>query len=166
LKLFLDSTYLIPALNIDILEGWSKLDLKNLIQSEKYELYYCDLSLFEIYTKCMKLILQQKLEVQIETIQNGIQSILSSPKIFKLNWWEHIFESEILLELKKVHNDSIDCMLLYLAIINCDIFATFDNTFIQKIKENDIIEKFVQEVNPQFRIILNDIIQEGVRLFE
>ena len=164
--MFLDSTYLIPALNIDILEGWSKLDLKNLIQSEKYELYYCDLSLFEIYTKCMKLILQQKLEVQIETIQKGIQSILNSPRIFKINWWEHIFESEILLQLKKIRNDSIDCMLLYLAITNCDIFATFDDKFVKKIKENDIIEQFVQEVNPQFRIMLNNLSQESVHLFE
>lgn len=166
MKLFLDSTYLIPALNIDILEGWSKLDLKNLIQSEKYELYYCDLSLFEIYTKCMKLILQHKLDVQIEDIQKGIQSILNSPKIFKINWWEHIFESEILLQFKKIHNDSIDCMLLYLAIINCDIFATFDDILIKKIKENNIIKKFVQEVNPQFRILLNDLTQNSIHLFE
>lgn len=166
MKLLLDSTYLIPALNIDIAEGWSKADLKNLILSEKYELYYCDLSLFEIYTKCMKLILQKKLDVQIEAIQNGVQNIINSPKILKINWWEHIFESEILLELKKVHNDSIDCMLLYLAIINCDIFATFDKTFIKKIKDSDNITKFVQEVNPEFRVILNNLSKQGIRLFE
>jgi len=151
---------------LDISEGWSKKDLKNLLQSEKYELYYCDLSLFEIYTKCMKLILQQKLNVQIETVQNGIQSILNTPNIFKINWWEHIFESDILLEFKKIHNDSIDCMLLYLAIINCDIFATFDDIFINKIKENDIIKKFVQEVNPPFRILQHNLSQESIRLFE
>ena len=166
MKLLLDSTYLIPALNVDILEGWAKQDFKNLIQSEKYELYYCDLSLFEIYTKCMKLILQQKMDVQIEVVQNGIQSILNSSRIFKINWWEHIFESEILLQFKKIHNDSIDCILIYLAIINCDIFATFDYNFIQKLKEIDIIKKFVQEINPQFKILLNNLSQENIPLFE
>jgi predicted nucleic acid-binding protein len=166
MRLFLDSTYLIPALNVDILEGWTKDDLKNLIQSEKYDLFYCDLSLFEIYTKCMKLILQKKLDVGIETVQLGIQSILNSPKISKINWWEHIFESEIFFQLKKIHNDSIDCMLIYLAMINCDIFATFDDRFINKIKENNLIKQFVEEVNPQFRIMLKNLSQESFRLFE
>ena len=166
MKLLLDSTYLIPALNVDILEGWSKEDLKKLIQSERFELYYCDLSLFEIYTKCMRLIIDQKLKVKIETVQTGIQSILNSPKIFKINWWENIFESEILLEFKKIHNDSIDCLLLYLAIINCDMFATFDITFINKIKKSDNIKQFIQEINPQFRILLNNLTQESIYLFE
>lgn len=166
MKLLLDSTYLVPALNVDITEGWSKEDLKNLIKSGKYKLYYCDLSLFEIYTKCMKLILQQKLSITIEEVQNGIQSILNSERLLKINWWEHIFESEILLKLKETHNDSIDCMLLYLAIINCDIFATFDETLINRIKKNKDIEKFVQEVNPQLRIWLKDLSEDNFHLFE
>ena len=166
MKLFLDSTYLIPALNIDILEGWSKQDLKNIIQSDSYELYYCDLSLFEIYTKCMKLILQQKLDVEIEAVQKGIQGILNSTKLFKINWWEHLFESDNLLILKKIHNDSIDCMLLYMAIVNCDIFATFDDILIKKLKENQFIQNFVQEINPNFRIWLKNLSEDSVRLFE
>ncbi|TFG02984.1 MAG: hypothetical protein EU540_00555 [Promethearchaeota archaeon] len=56
-------------------------------------------------------------------------------------------------------------MLLYLAIITCDIFVTFDDTLVNKIKENDNIEKFVKEINPQFRIMLNDLTQERVYLF-
>ena len=166
MKLLLDYPYLIPALNVDITEGWSKEDLKNLIKSGKYKLYYCDLSLFEIYTKCMKLILQQKLSITIEEVQNGIQSILNSERLLKINWWEHIFESEILLKLKETHNVSIDCMLLYLAIINCDIFATFDETLINRIKKNKYIQKFVQDVNPQLRIWLNDLSEDSFHLFE
>ncbi len=114
----------------------------------------------------MKLILQQKLDVKIEVVQNGIQSILNSTKLVKINWWEHIFESEILLELKKIHNDSIDCMLLYLAIVNYDIFATFDDTFIKKLKGSEVVKNFVREVNPQFRYILKNLSEESIRLFE
>lgn len=132
MKLFLDSTYLIPAFNVDIAEGWSKEDLKNLIQSEIYDLYYCDLSLFEIYTKCMKLLIQDKLEIKIEEIQKGLQSLLSSSRLLRINWWEHVFESDILLSLKKIHNDSIDCMLLYLAILNYHAMNGMDSYFIEK----------------------------------
>lgn len=146
-----------PAFNVNITEGWSKKDLKNLLQSENYELYYCDLSLFEIYTKCLKLILQDKLSVQIEEIQNGLQSILNSPRLLRLNWWEHLFESDILISLKEIHNDSIDCMLLYLAIVNCDIFATFDDTLIKKVKKEKNLNDFIKAVNPQFKLWLNDL---------
>jgi len=166
LKLFLDSTYLIPALDIDISEGWSKADLKNLIKNDKYDLYYCDLSLFEIYTKCMKLILQDKLRVEIETVQNGIQSILNSSRLFKINWWENIFESNLILKFKEIHNDSIDCIILYLAIVNCDILATFDDYFIKKVKQSDDIKKIIEEINPEFRILFNDLSRESIRLIE
>ncbi len=166
MKLFLDSAYLIPAFNIDILEGWSKKDLKTLIESEKYKLFYCDLSLFEIYTKCMKLILQNKVDIEIEVIQRGIQSILNSPRICKINWWENIFESDILLKLKEIHNDSIDCMLIYNAVIHCDIFATFDDTLIKKIRESEFIKSFIQEINPQFRIWLGNLSGDSSLLFE
>ena len=105
----------------------------------------------------MKVINQQKLDVNMEEVQKGIQGILDSPKIFKINWWEHIFESDILLELKKIHNDSIDCMLFYLAIVNCEIFATFDDTLIDKNKESEFIKNFVQDVNTNFKVWQNNL---------
>ena len=166
MKLFLDSTYLIPALNVDITEGWSKKDLKNLIQSEIYELYYCDLSLFEIYTKCMKLLIQNKLNIKIEEIQKGLQSIINSSRLLRLNWWEHIFESDIILSLKKIHSDSIDCMLIYLAIVNCDIFATFDEALIKKVKKDEILKDFIKGVNPQFKYWLNNLSETSISLLK
>ena len=166
MKLLLDSTYLIPAFNVDITEGWSKKDLKNLIQSEIYELYYCDLSLFEIYTKCMKLLIQNKLNIKIEEIQNGLQSIINSSRLIRINWWEHIFETDILLSFRKIHNDSIDCILVYLAIVNCDIFATFDDTLIKKLKKEEILKDFIKEVNPQFKYWLNNLSGRSISLLK
>jgi predicted nucleic acid-binding protein len=166
LKLFLDSTYLIPALNIDITEGWSKQDLLNLIKSDNYDLYYCDLSLFEIYTKCMKLILQKRLSVEIKTVQRGIESILYSPKLHKLDWHEHLSESEIILKLKELHNDSIDCMLFYISVVVCDSFATFDSTFIKEIKKNQSIMKWIKGVNLNFIIWMNNLKGEKISIFK
>ena len=166
MRLFLDSTYLIPAFNVEITEGWAKKDLKNLIQSETYELYYCDLSLFEIYTKCMKLLTQNKLNIKIEEIQNGLQSILNSTRLLRINWWEHLFESDILLQLKKIHNDSIDCILLYLAIVNCDILATFDEFLIKKVEKEEDLRNFIKEVNPQFSYWLNNLSGKQISLLK
>jgi len=166
LKILLDSTYLIPALNIDITEGWSKQDLLNLIKSDNYDLYYCDLSLFEIYTKCMKLILQKKLSVRIETIQIGVESILYSPKLRRLDWYEHLSESEIILKLKELHNDSIDCMLFSISVVVCDSFATFDSTFINEIKKSQSILKWIKDINMDFSIWMSDLKGERVSIFK
>jgi hypothetical protein len=164
LNLLLDSTYLFPAIGVEITEGWTNKDLQNLIMSEDYELYYCDLSLFEIYTKCMKLILQDKLNISVESLQNGIQGILNSTKLNRLNWWEHIYESDIVLKLKEIHNDSIDCMIFYVSMVNSDMFATFDDTFIDKIRENESILKLIQEINPQFKIWMKNLSQKPFQL--
>jgi predicted nucleic acid-binding protein len=161
LKIFLDSTYLFPALDVDITEGWSKADLESILKSD-YSLFYSDISLFEIYTKCMKLILQEKLAINVNSVQNGIQSILNSTNLHMLKWWENLYESEIVLKLKDLHNDSIDCMLFYLAIVNCDIFATFDETFIENIKSEALIMNFIIESNPNFRIWLKDLSHDPV----
>ncbi|MFO8017796.1 MAG: hypothetical protein R6U96_04120 [Promethearchaeia archaeon] len=160
----MDSSYLLPALNIEITEGWTKKNLLTLIRLENYELFYCDLSLFEINTKCMKLILQHKLDVSIHKIQRGVNSILQSPYLKRVNWWENVHESEILLKLKEIHNDSIDCHLFYISVVLCDVFATFDASFIQKIKANKEMLEWVEEVNPEFRVWMNDLKSEKIPL--
>lgn len=167
MKVFLDSTYLFPACNVDITEGWSKSDLKELLRLDDYTLYYSDLSLIEIYTKCMKLILQKKINVEIKNIQNGIQTVLNSPKLHRIDWWENIFESDIIYYLKEMHNDSIDCTLFYLAAVNCDVFATFDETLITKVQQSERIKTFMHEINPVFKYWEKNIFRNGLKfLFE
>ncbi len=136
-----------------------------LLSNESYTLYYADLSLFEIYAKVMKLIIQEKLDLDIGSIQRGLQGILNFPKLHKLNWWEHLFETDVVLKLKEIHSDSIDCTRFYLAVVNCDIFATYDDTLINKIKDQEFIQRFVQETNPHFKIWLGNLAQDPIALF-
>ena len=105
----------------------------------------------------MKLIIQEKLEIEIGSIQKGIHSILNSPNLHKLNWWEHLLESDVLLKLKEIHSDSIDCVLFYLAVVNCDIFATYDEALIDKMIENEFIQGFIKNTNPSFKIWLRNL---------
>ncbi len=184
MRLLLDSTYLFPAVNVDITEGWTKGDLLNLIHRkirsnlsstqpsipsstippDPIELYYCDLSLFEIYTKCMKLIIQHKIEVPIEKIQRGVESIVHSPHLHKILWWENIVESEMIRKLKSVHNDSIDCTLFYLSVILCDCFATYDQSLISAVQKEPEILAWIKDINPNFRIWLRELKGEVFRL--
>ena len=152
MKILLDSTYLFPIIGIEINEWWTKSHLSRLLKNENYNLYYGDLSLFEIFTKSMRLILQKKISLSMDQIQKGINGLVNSTKFQKINWWEHLFESEIILELRRIHSDSIDCELFYLAVVNCDIFATFDETMVKKIKANSVILDWIKGVNPNFRI--------------
>ncbi len=157
MKVLLDSTYLFPLINVEINELWTKSNLSQLLENENYDLYYGDLSLFEIFTKSMRLILQKKLSLSMDEIQKGINSLVNSTKFQKINWWEHLFESEIILELRRIHSDSIDCELFYLAVVNCDIFATFDEIMMKKIKANSTILDWIYEVNPNFQIWKKDL---------
>ena len=157
MKVLLDSTYLFPLIDVEINEGWTKSHLSQLLENENYDLYYGDLSLVEIFTKSMRLILQKKLSLSMDEIQRCINVLVNSTKFQKINWWEHLFESEIILELRRIHSDSIDCELFYLAVVNCDIFATFDETMMKKIKANSTILDWIYEVNPNFQIWKKDL---------
>jgi hypothetical protein len=229
-RVFLDTSYLFPVAGIDIVEGWSRSDLLSLEKDPNYTLFYCDLSLFEIYTKSLKLILQQnakentlenvKEKAKENTVENvkekakesskknaitpsqketsqlttvdierGINAILNCSKspeksfesqlkqfspakqehsnirgFFKLNWTDFIVESEIMLELKKIHGDSIDCILFSMAIMYCNCLATFDTTFIKKIRANSEICSWVQTTNPNFEVWYGDLKNNPERL--
>ncbi|MBD3196839.1 MAG: hypothetical protein GF317_17410 [Candidatus Lokiarchaeota archaeon] len=162
----IDSTYLLPAFNVEITEGWSKNDLLSLLTNSEIEIYYCDLSLFEIYTKCMNLVLQKKISIDINRIENGLNSILHSKDLLKIDWWNHISESEIILQLKSLHNDSIDCLLYYLSVIFCDSFATFDSTFINKVQKSTEIIKWVKKVNENFSIWFGNLSEDRIKFIQ
>ena len=157
MKVLLDSTYLFPSIDLEINDLWTKSHLSQLLKNENYDFYYCDLSLFELFTKSMRLILQKKISLSMDQIQKGINSLINSTKFQLINWWEHLSESEIILELRRIHSDSIDCELFYLAVVNCDIFATFDETMMKKIKVNSVILDWIKDVNPNFRIWKRDL---------
>ena len=165
MKVLLDSTYFFPAIDIEITEGWSKTNLITLLRNESYVLFYADLSIFEIYAKAMKLIIQKKLDIDIESVQKGLQGILNSPRLHKLNWWEHLYETELVLKLKEIHNDSIDCTLFYLAIVNCDIFATYDEIFVNKIQGKEFVQAVIQQTNPHFKIWMGNLSHDPFELF-
>ena len=152
MKILLDSTYFFPIIDIEISEGWTKNQLLSLLQDPAHDLYFCDLSVFELYTKAMKLIIQHKIDISINQIQNGLQSLLNTDRFQKIIWWEHLYESDIVLELKRQHSDSIDCELFYLAVVNCEIFATFDRTMLKRFKSNKNVVDWIKKVNPSFRI--------------
>jgi hypothetical protein len=153
-------------LELEITEGWGKKDLFNLLRLANFELFYVDLSLFEIYTKSLKLILQHTVSLDVTTIQGGFNSIIYTDKLQRINWWEHSHEPEIILKLKNLHNDSIDCMLFYISVILCDCLATFDSTLIKELKNSEFVSNWIEEINPNFMIWMNDLQLEKKRFLD
>lgn len=162
MKLFLDSTYLFPLIELEITEGWTKSRLLKLISKPDYEGYYSDLSIFEIFTKSAKLILNQQIDIEIEDVARGIQTIRYMPTTRSIQWTNYLFEAPIYLELKKHHSDSIDCMIFYLAVMNCDSLATFDETMINHWKNETAIQHWVKTINPNFSIWFKDLLKPVV----
>jgi hypothetical protein len=157
MKVFLDSTYLFPLLEIEITEGWTKSQLLELISKSDYQGMYCDLSIFEIFTKIVKLIDKQQINIEIDDVVRGIQTIRYMPNTRPFPWIDYLYEAPIFLKLKKYHSDSIDCMIFYLAVLNSDSLATFDTTMIDHWKNIDEIQKWVKSMNPGFSIWFNSL---------
>jgi hypothetical protein len=152
MKLFLDSTYLFPLLEIEITEGWTKTQLLELISKSDYQGLYCDLSIFEIFAKISKLINNHQINIEMDDVVHGIQTIRYMPKTRPIKWYDYLFEAPMFLELKKHHSDSIDCMIFYLAVLNSETLATFDRTMIDHWKNVEKIQQWVKTVNSGFSI--------------
>ncbi len=89
---------------------------------------------------------------------------LESAFDWRCNWWVHLYETDVVLKLKEIHSDSIDCTLIYLAVVNCDIYATFDDMLINKLKDQQFIQQFITETNPRFKIWSRNLIQDPFSL--
>ncbi|TFG17282.1 MAG: hypothetical protein EU530_10855 [Promethearchaeota archaeon] len=152
MKIFLDSTYLFPLIEIEITEGWTKSQLLDLISKPDYQGLYCDLSIFEIFTKVSKLINKHQIKLEIDDVVCGIHTIRYMPKTRPLKWYNYLFEAPMFLELKNHHSDSIDCMIFYLAVLNSDTLVTFNRRMIKHWKNVDKIRKWVKVMNPGFSI--------------
>ena len=157
IRVLLDSTYLLPALGIEIVEGWTKKNLLFLLQNEALSLYYVDLSLFEIYTKILKLIIQKKITADVHEIQKAFDSIVVSNNLKRIKWYNHLVDPEFLLKMKELHEDSIDCMLFYISLLTCDCFATYDLSLINNIRSSDEMIEWVKDLNPEFTVWLGNL---------
>ena len=162
MKMLLDSSYLLPFIQIQVerLSPRFILDLLNDPTKSDWEFYYCDISLFELAAKGMKLLStslnSNNSKLTLEDIQHGLDVIRWNPHFHQILWFDHPFILGLISELRKIHSDFIDCTIFAAAICNTDAIATFDETFYNKIRKNAILCQKIKKINENFQFYFYD----------
>ncbi len=149
MKVLLDTSYLLPLIKVEV-HGISSSILTDLINRNDTEIFYSEISLFEITAKGMKLILSGE-NLSIHDIRSGIDSLLWNKKILRLGWANHPLLLELSLSLRKIHQDYIDCLILATSICYTDIFITFDKEMYNKIVGDQSIIEEIFKINSKFQ---------------
>ncbi|TFG16262.1 MAG: hypothetical protein EU530_12010 [Promethearchaeota archaeon] len=157
--LFLDTTYIFPYAGVDLYNNgqkvWDAEDLENLMSLE-HKLLYCDLSLFEIYAKCLKLSIKGQLSANLEDIQSNLVSLSRSKRFTQIQFLPNSIDQEFLQELRKIHTDTFDCILLYLAVGFADYFITMDETLKETVFSSVFCMNWIASHNKSFQILVKE----------
>lgn len=154
MKILLDTSYLLPFLQVDP-DNISNLQLKEILENTKHTFQYCHLSTFELVAKGMKICMNSDLTIQ--DVHEGLDSLLYSSPIQGVQWQSHPELLEIAFSLRKIHKDTFDCIIFSTALYFADCFATSDISLINKIKkQQELVEKIIK-INPDFQIWAGDL---------
>ena len=69
-------------------------------------------------------------------------------------------EHDIIRELKNIHPDTLDVIILYLSVGFTDFFLTMDDTLKKTIATSPFCMEWIEKQNSNFQICLNDQIFE------
>ena len=158
MKVLLDTSYLLPLIKVEV-QGISSSILTDLINRCDTEIFYSELSLFEIAAKGMKLILSGE-NLTVFDIRSGLDSLLWNDKILSLGWAKHPLLLELSFSLRKIHKDFIDCLILATAICYTDAFITFDKEIYDRLVDNQSIIKEILEINGNFHFWFKNLLDK------
>jgi predicted nucleic acid-binding protein len=155
MKLLLDTTYLLPSIKVQV-QGLPPTVLKDLLHNAQIEIYFSEISLFELTAKGMKLICSGD-PLNVSDLRIGIDSLQYNPRVKSLPWSMHPFLLDLALRLRRIHSDFIDCLILSTAVFYADCFATYDATLYDKITKNSDICKEIAKGNNNFQFWFFDL---------
>ena len=156
MKILFDTSYLLPFIKIKI-ESISDDILLNLLNNKSNEYYYSDLSLFELTAKAFKLIVDNN-QINSQDLMIGIDAIQNDSRLQCIPYIYNPLIIELAIEFKRIHNDTIDCIIFASAICNCDCIITMDLTFYENIKNNDTLLEKIKSINKNFKFWFNDLV--------
>ena len=122
MKVLVDTSFLLPALGIDV--GEEVIDI--IKRFDKHEIYFTELSLLEAMWVIKRI--ERKGEVDLKLVNTGLKSIFYTYKLVKIPRTAYIKAVK-----DKRHNDLIDLILYYTALAYNMKFLTLD----EKLKEID-----------------------------
>ena len=164
---FLDTSYLFPYIGVDLYNNrkkkWILADLKRLMKMD-CELLYSDLSLFELYAKTLKLEIKGELNISLEDIHSNLMTLSKSDRFRKVDYLPQLLEHNIIRELKNIHPDTLDVIILYLSVGFADYLITMDETLKRTINSSSICMEWIKKQNPNFKICSNNQIFKILKL--
>ena len=123
MKVLIDTTFLLPALGLDV--GGEVTDI--IKRFERHDIYFTELSLLEAMW-VIRRIERRGERVDFKLVSTGLKSILSTYKLVKIPRTAYVKAVR-----DKRHNDLIDLILYYTALVYRMKFLTLDT----KLREID-----------------------------
>jgi predicted nucleic acid-binding protein len=146
LKILLDTTYLLPSIGVALDDLPSDVLLKLL--SNGHEITINQICLFELAAKGAKLAKAGR--VKPETVIRAMSAIVHSDRLRIIS----PTETKVVIaafELRKLHDDFIDCLIASTALCYCDVLLTEDRE-IHDLKSYREFTALSQALNPNFKM--------------
>ncbi|WP_457559685.1 hypothetical protein [Candidatus Harpocratesius sp.] len=154
MNILLDTSFLLPFIQVEP-SNISGKKLKMILNKQEHTYAYCELSIFELVAKGMKIC--HNSELTINEIRAGIDTLVYRSPLQSINWKSHPNLFEIAYTIRNEHNDTLDCLIFTTALYFSDCFATADNTLLKNIKNNEVLAKQIISTNPRFYLWLDDL---------
>lgn len=155
MKILLDTSYFLPLIKIAI-EDISDTFLLDLMDQSQYELYYTDISIFELTAKGLKYATQTE-QITIKDVINGIDTMQNNSRIQMLSWSDNPIVIELASKFKMINSDTIDCLIFATGICKCDSILTMDETFWKSISKDENISNDIRAINENFQLWVEDL---------
>lgn len=155
MKILIDTTYFLPLIKIDI-ENIPHNLLVKILSESTHEYMYSDLSIFELTAKGLKFS-SQETKITPQDIRIGIDALQNDTRLVKVSYIDNPYIIELASKLRKIHKDTIDCLIFSTAICNCDCIITMDVLLFEEINENNQLINEIHEINDSFKFWFNDL---------
>lgn len=162
-KLLLDTTYFLPLIGVEI-EGVNSNLVQEILNAGEYTISLSEISLFELAAKGAKI--ARKMELTYQDVLRGIDTIRLDKEIRIESWTQSPIILETSFNIRALHSDYADCIIVATAICSNNILATYDETLVEKITKNEEIIAEIEKINPEFRIWLGDLKKKSLGIKE
>ncbi|MFX0092429.1 MAG: PIN domain-containing protein [Candidatus Hodarchaeota archaeon] len=150
MKVFFDSTYFFTSIGIQP-KGIPKDYLLDWLENpNNHQFVYSLITLFELQAKGAKYV--QTKVLKPKDVTKGVNAINLEKELTQIPFWEANI-SLIAFELRELHNDFIDCIILASAFAYADVLVSEDKLIHNLLQEPRIL-KLMQskKINPNFSI--------------
>ncbi|MFW9917633.1 MAG: PIN domain-containing protein [Candidatus Thorarchaeota archaeon] len=161
MKILVDTTYFLPAISVEI-EKLSRTILQALRADKNLDLFGCSITLFELAAKGAKLVKAGQLTH--EDISIGLDAIRYDERIELLHWEDNPIIMELATEIRHVHSDFIDCLVLATAVCYTNTLITWDEVLLKKVQSNEWIKETILAKNEDFSFWLKDLTSKPVSI--